>query len=78
MDYELDMLKERVSDMVGNGDISLLFNEIKKDIAFQILRTPLEDKVTREMLYMQAQGCGLLEQKFQEYLNDVNRKKENE
>lgn len=78
MSYELDMLKERVTDMVGNGDISLLFGEIKKDIAFQILRTPLEDKVTREMLYMQAQGCTLLEHKFQEYLNDVNRKKENE
>ncbi|MGL5384307.1 MAG: hypothetical protein ACRDCA_00270 [Serratia sp. (in: enterobacteria)] len=78
MDYELDMLKDRVTHMVGNGDISLLFNEIKKDIAFQILRTPLEDKVTREMLYMQSQGCTLLEQKFQEYLNDVNRKKESE
>ncbi|MGL5014161.1 MAG: hypothetical protein ACRC6V_07725 [Bacteroidales bacterium] len=76
MDYELQWLKERVGQMVGDGDISLLFNEIRKDIANSILNTP--DQNQRELLYMEAQGCKRLEQKFQEYLNDINRNKEYE
>lgn len=76
MDYELQWLKERVGQMLGDGDISLLFNEIRKDIANKILDTP--DLTQREFLYMEAQGCKRLEQKFQEYLNDLNRNKEYE
>ncbi len=74
MDYQVEWLKERVGQMVGDGDVSLLFNEIRKDIANKILNTP--DSTEREMLYMEAQGCKRLEQKFQEYLNDLNRKQE--
>lgn len=74
MDYQLEWLKDRVTQMIGDGDISLLFNEIRKDIANKLLNTSIEETDIREQLYMQAAGCRLLEDKFQEYLNDLNRK----
>lgn len=76
MDFEIQALKERVSQMVGDGDISLLFNEIRKDLANKILNTTSHDSGTREILYRQAEGVKLLEEKFQEYLNDINRREE--
>lgn len=76
MDFEIQALKERVSQMVGDGDISLLFNEIRKDLANKILNTSSPDSGTREILYRQAEGVKLLEEKFQEYLNDINRREE--
>lgn len=76
MSFELQGLKERVGQMVGDGDISLLFNEIRKDIANKILSTHSGATDIRENLYQQANGLKLLEEKFQEYLNDINRDEE--
>lgn len=73
MNYEIESLKKRVIDMVGGGDVALLFNEIRKDIANKIIDTPVNQTETRENLYFQANGLKLLEEKFQEYLNDINR-----
>ena len=78
MDYELEGLKSRVTQMVGDGDISLLFNEIRKDLANKILNTQVGQTELRESLYMQSAGLKTLEDKFQEYLNDINRIEENE
>lgn len=78
MSLDLEGLKYRVTQMVGDGDISLLFNEIRKDLANKILNTQVGQTELREMLYMQTAGLKALEDKFQEYLNDVNRFEENE
>lgn len=77
MDYKIQGLKDRVTQMVGGGDISLLFNEIRKDLANKILNTQVGQTELRESLYMQSAGLKTLEDKFQEYLNDVNRFEEN-
>ncbi|MGL5014214.1 MAG: hypothetical protein ACRC6V_07990 [Bacteroidales bacterium] len=77
MSLDLEGLKYRVTQMVGDGDISLLFNEIRKDLANKILNTQRGQTELRETLYYQAEGLQLLEDKFQEYLNDVNRTEEN-
>ena len=78
MDYRIQGLKDRVTTMVGDGDISLLFNEIRKDLANKILNTQVGQTELRESLYMQSAGLKTLEDKFQEYLNDINRIEENE
>lgn len=78
MSLDLEGLKYRVTQMVGDGDISLLFNEIRKDLANKILNTQVGQTELRELLYMQTNGLKALEDKFQEYLNDVNRFEENE
>ncbi|MGL5377208.1 MAG: hypothetical protein ACRDAT_02765 [Cetobacterium sp.] len=78
MDYRLQGLKDRVTTMVGDGDISLLFNEIRKDLANKILNTQPGQTELRENLFYQAQGLNSLEEKFQGYVNDINRIEENE
>lgn len=77
MSLNLQGLKDRVTQMVGDGDISLLFNEIRKDLANKILNTQVGQTELRESLYMQCAGLKVLEDKFQEYLNDINRIEEN-
>lgn len=78
MDYKLQGLKDRVTTMVGDGDISLLFNEIRKDLANKILNTQPGQTELRENLFYQAKGLSSLEEKFQGYVNDINRIEENE
>lgn len=78
MDYKIQGLKDRVTQMVGDGDISLLFNEIRKDLANKILNTQVGQTELRESIYHQCTGLKTLEDKFQEYLNDINRIEENE
>lgn len=78
MSLDLLGLKNRVTQMVGDGDISLLFNEIRKDLANKMMNTQPGQTELREQLYFQSEGLKHLEEKFQEYLNDINRIEEND
>ena len=66
----------KVKTILEGDDFALLTNEIRKDISNQILCTSPSDTERREELYWQAHGLALMEQKMQEYMNEIS--KENE
>ena len=70
---ELVGLKHRVRDMVERDDFSILFNEIRKDIAQRILQTGVNQKEERENLYLMSHGLTLLEMKLQEFANEFSK-----
>lgn len=76
MENELVQLKYKVKDMMEAGEFALLFSIINGDIAKSILQTEINQKETREELYMMSKGLILLEMKFREFANDLI--KENE
>lgn len=76
MESNLKELMYRVKAVVEGTDLSTLFNEIKKDLSDQIVRTKMDEKDKREDLYLMIHGLNLLEAKMQECVNEVT--KENE
>lgn len=71
MDFAIDALKYKVSTLMEGEEISLLFQQIKNDIATQMLHTKPTERDKREELYYLSQGVNLLECKMTEYKNDI-------
>lgn len=76
MESNLRELMYRVKAVVEGGDLSTLFEEIKKDLSNQIVMTKMDEKDKREDLYLMIHGLNLLDAKMQECVNEVT--KENE
>lgn len=57
--------------MEGEDSLSFILDEIKKDIALDIIRTDFKDKERREELYMLTKAIEELTKKLQEYVNLV-------
>lgn len=57
--------------MEGEQSLSFILEEIKKDIALDIIRTDFTDKERREELYMLTKAVDELSRKLQEYVNKV-------
>lgn len=74
MESALDAIKYKVSTIMEGEEISLLFQQIKTDIAAQIIRTKPNDAEKREELYYITQGIDFLERKMTEYANEIKEK----
>ena len=71
MKHELKQLMYKVSTLLEGEEISLLFQQVKTDIASQIIRTKPNDADKREELYYITQGLDYLERKMTEYANEI-------
>lgn len=74
MESALDAIKYKVSTIMEGEEISLLFLQIKNDIAAQIIRTKPNDADKREELYYITQGIDYLERKMTEFANEIKEK----
>lgn len=75
MNSAIESLKYKVSTIMEEGEISLLFQQIKNDIVTQILHTKPNEIEKREELYNITQGISFLERKMTEYHNDIEEMK---
>lgn len=71
MESALNAIKYKVSTVMEGEEISLLFQQVKTDIAAQIIRTKPNDAEKRDELYYIAQGIDYLERKMTEYANEI-------
>lgn len=71
MESALNAIKYKVSTIMEGEEISLLFQQVKTDIASQIIRTKPNDADKREELYYITQGLDYLERKMTEYANEI-------
>ncbi|MGL5567269.1 MAG: hypothetical protein ACRDC4_16220 [Plesiomonas sp.] len=71
-------LKERVYALMEGDTLHLAINEIKQQIALDIVHTNFDQTTKREELYMLTKALDALQMKLQEYVNDVERSKETE
>lgn len=76
MDFAIDALKYKVSTIMEGEEISLLFQQIKNDIATQMLHTKPNEVEKREELYFITQGINFLERKMTGYHNDIKEMEE--
>lgn len=75
MNSAIESLKYKVSTLMEEGEVSLLFQQIKNDIVTQILHTKPNEVEKREELYSTTQALNLLERKMTEYHNDIEEMK---
>jgi len=59
----------KVKLLMEGGEISTLLNEVKKDIALEIISTQYKEKERREELYMLTKAVDAFTMKLQEYVN---------
>ena len=71
MESALNAIKYKVSTIMEGEEISLLFQQVKNDLANQIIRTKPNDADRREELYYITQGLDYLERKMAEYANEI-------
>ena len=71
MESALNAIKYKVSTIMEGEEISLLFQQVKNDLANQIIRTKPNDTDKREELYYITQGIDYLERKMTEYANEI-------
>ena len=71
MESALNAIKYKVSTIMEGEEISLLFQQVKNDLANQIIRTKPNDADRREELYYITQGIDYLERKMTEYANEI-------
>ena len=71
MESALNAIKYKVSTIMEGEEISLLFQQVKNDLANQIIRTKPNDADKREELYYITQGIDYLERKMTEYANEI-------
>ena len=71
-------LKERVHALMEGDLLSSAIFEIKQQIALDIVHTNFDQTTRREELYMLTKALDAVQMKLQEYVNDVERSKENE
>lgn len=76
MKSELAQLLYKVNCLIEEGEISLLFEDIKLDISRQISNTKPNEGQKREELYFMTYGITLLERKMTGLSNEF--KQENE
>lgn len=58
-----------VKKLMEGDNLSFILNEIKHDIALNIVRTSFDQKDEREELYMLTKALDGLQVKLQEYVN---------
>lgn len=58
-----------VKKLMEGDNLSSVLNEIKHDIALNIVRTSIDQKAEREELYMLTKAIDVLQVKLQEYVN---------
>jgi len=58
-----------VKHMMEGDSLSFILNELKQDIALNIVRTSFDQKDEREELYMLTKAIDGLQVKLQEYVN---------
>jgi len=59
----------KVKLLMEGGEISTLLNEVKNDIALEIISTQYKEKERREELYMLTKAVDAFTMKLQEYVN---------
>ena len=57
--------------MEGDDGLPYILDQVKQDIALDIIRTDFNDKERREELYMLTKAVDELTRKLQEYVNKV-------
>lgn len=57
--------------MEGEDGLPYILDQVKQDIALEIIRTNVNDKERREELYMLTKAVDELTRKLQEYVNKV-------
>lgn len=59
----------KVKLLMEGGEIPTLLNEVKNDIALEIISTQYKEKERREELYMLTKAVDAFTMKLQEYVN---------
>lgn len=59
----------KVKLLMEGGEISTFLNEVKNDIALEIISTQYKEKERREELYMLTKAVDAFTMKLQEYVN---------
>lgn len=57
--------------MEGEDGLPYILNQVKQDIALDIIQTDFNDRERREELYMLTKAIDALTRKLQEYVNKV-------
>ncbi|AEK81921.1 hypothetical protein [Salmonella phage 7-11] len=68
----------KLKNLMEGGDLSILLQSIKHDIALSIVQTAFDEKVKREELYMLTKAIDGLQVKLQEYVNEYDKIQESE
>lgn len=61
----------KVKFLMEGGDLPTLLNEIRNDIALEIISTQYKEKERREELYMLTKAVDAFTMKLQEYVNKL-------
>jgi len=69
MDINRDHAIQLVKGLIQGEVTPFILDEIKQDIALEILRTDINDSEKREECYMLCKAIERLEMKLQEYVN---------
>lgn len=68
----------KVKQLMGDGTLSLLLDELKQETALSIVHTTFDQKAEREELYMLTKAIDGLQVKLQEYVNTYDKIQEND
>ena len=68
----------KLKNLMEGGDLSILLQSIKHDIALSIVQTSFDQKEKREELYMLTKAIDGLQVKLQEYVNEYDKIQESE
>jgi len=66
----------KVKLLMEGGEISTFLNEVKNDIALEIISTQYKEKERREELYMLTKAVDAFTMKLQEYVNKFEQENE--
>ncbi|MGL5014396.1 MAG: hypothetical protein ACRC6V_08940 [Bacteroidales bacterium] len=70
-------IKYKINQLTEGGDLSFIFDLIKKRVAEEILETSPSEVELRNEKYWLVMGIKSLEKEFQGYVNDITRLEEN-
>ena len=61
----------KIKQFLQDGEFASLLDEVKNDIALEIIQTPINGHEQREELYMLTKAIDGLSKKLQEYVNNA-------
>ncbi|MGL5013147.1 MAG: hypothetical protein ACRC6V_02495 [Bacteroidales bacterium] len=72
----LEGIKYKIAALMEGDDLSIIFDEMKRKLAMEIINTDPDDVSMRNEKYWLVRSIKTLEKEFQGYVNDISRLEE--
>lgn len=76
VDPRLEGIKYKIAALMEGDDLSIVFSEIKRKLAQDIINTKPDEVSIRNEKYWLVNSIKTLEKEFQGYVNDISRMEE--